>query len=237
MAQIGHIYANGEGVPQNNKTALDWFLQSIEGKTPDPSGLFGVGYMYLHGYGVEQNTTEAVDWLKGAAKRHNAEALYHLGIIRLEEAYRTPEETQEAVQNIQDAAAVRLFFPFRSLVPNCLPTISVYLICDHQPWLNSPRYWWHVLIFFGVDRLRERQYGHACRQNIPQLCTRSQCITFDTLAPHRGAWPRCSSCTAWRTEGLQHSILSKPALRGRRTMYSTLFGTFWAPAKRALRRT
>lgn len=106
MSQIGHMYANGDGVAQSNTTALEWFLQSVGGKEPDPSGLFGVGYMYLHGYGVEQNTTEAMEWLQGAAKRHDAEALYHLGVLRLEEPHLTTEETQEAIKYIQDAAAV-----------------------------------------------------------------------------------------------------------------------------------
>lgn len=107
MAQIGHMYANGDGVPQNNVTALDWFLKSVEGNIPDASGLFGVGYMYLHGYGFEQNSTDALQWLRGAAEKHNAEALYHLGIIGLEEPHSTPEDTREALKHLQDAAAVR----------------------------------------------------------------------------------------------------------------------------------
>jgi TPR repeat protein len=135
MAQIGHMHANGDGVPQSNSTALDWFLKSIDGKNPDPSGLFGIGYMYLHGYGVEQNITEAIEWLQGAAKRHHAEALYHLGIIRLEDPLKTPEEAREAIQNIQDAAAVRACPAFLFHSCGLVPVLAIPVLAFHG---NSP---------------------------------------------------------------------------------------------------
>ena len=122
MAQIGHMYANGDGVPQNNVTALDWFLRSVEGDSPDASGMFGVGYMYLHGYGFQQNTTRALNYLKGAAIAHHAEALYHLGIIGLEAPGSTPEDTREAIKHLQDAAAVRC-------VASCVVLCTVGLLC------------------------------------------------------------------------------------------------------------
>lgn len=54
MAAVGHMYANGRGVAQNNATAIKWFTRaaSDDPGPPDASALFGLGYMQLHGYGA-----------------------------------------------------------------------------------------------------------------------------------------------------------------------------------------
>lgn len=53
MAAVGHMYANGRGVAQNNASAIEWFTRaaSDDPGPPDASALFGLGYMHLHGYG------------------------------------------------------------------------------------------------------------------------------------------------------------------------------------------
>jgi TPR repeat protein len=107
MAQIGHMYANGRGVPQSNETALQYFRHSAEVPNPDASGMFGLGYMHLHGYGLPRNLTAALGWLVRAAKAHNAEALYHVGTLGLDGAADGRVKLQDAIQALVDAASVR----------------------------------------------------------------------------------------------------------------------------------
>lgn len=47
VAALGHAYANGLGVEQNNKTAVKLLTRAAE--AGHPSGLYGLGYMYLTG--------------------------------------------------------------------------------------------------------------------------------------------------------------------------------------------
>ncbi len=47
LAALGHAYANGLGVEQNNKTAFKLLSRAAEGG--HPSGMYGLGYMYLTG--------------------------------------------------------------------------------------------------------------------------------------------------------------------------------------------
>ncbi len=39
MAHLGHMYANGNGVAQNNVTALRWFKEAAEQARPPASGV------------------------------------------------------------------------------------------------------------------------------------------------------------------------------------------------------
>lgn len=52
VAALGHAYANGLGVEQNNKTAVKLLTRAAE--AGHPSGLYGLGYMYLTGQPASQ---------------------------------------------------------------------------------------------------------------------------------------------------------------------------------------
>lgn len=52
-AHLGHMYANGVGVDQNNDTARQYFQAAAN--AGNPSGQFGLGYMHLTGQSVEQD--------------------------------------------------------------------------------------------------------------------------------------------------------------------------------------
>ena len=67
MAHLGHMYANGQGVPQSNETALEWFTSSSD--AGHPSGLYGLGYMYVSGQGVPQDHRRAFELFEEAAKQ------------------------------------------------------------------------------------------------------------------------------------------------------------------------
>lgn len=57
MSHLGHMYANGLGVKQDNGTALQWFEKGAT--KGHKNAHFGLGYMYLSGYGVRQNHHKA----------------------------------------------------------------------------------------------------------------------------------------------------------------------------------
>lgn len=65
MAHIGHAYANGIAVSQNNATAKAWFLKAAE--KGHPSGILGLGVMHLTGQGTPVDHGLAARYLTSAA--------------------------------------------------------------------------------------------------------------------------------------------------------------------------
>ena len=65
MAHIGHAYANGIAVTQNNVTAKAWFLKAAE--KGHPSGIFGLGVMHLTGQGTPVDHSLAARYLTSSA--------------------------------------------------------------------------------------------------------------------------------------------------------------------------
>jgi FOG: TPR repeat, SEL1 subfamily len=76
---LGVMYDNGQGVPQNDAEAVKWFrLAADQG---DASAQFNLGTMYDKGEGVPQNYAEAAKWYRLAADQGDADAQYNLGIM------------------------------------------------------------------------------------------------------------------------------------------------------------
>ena len=76
---LGHMYRKGQGVPQNDNTAIKWYTLSAE--QGEPVAQFNVGLMYQYGQGVPRNNKVAMKWLTLAAKQGHTFAQYNLGII------------------------------------------------------------------------------------------------------------------------------------------------------------
>ncbi len=76
---LGVIYENGQGVPQNYKQAIKWYLLSA--KQGDVGAQFNVGNMYNDGQGVPQDGRQAVKWLTLAAENRHAQAQYNLAVL------------------------------------------------------------------------------------------------------------------------------------------------------------
>ena len=76
---LGVIYANGEGVPQDYEEAVKWYrLAAEQGHASAQSNL---GVMYVNGEGVPQDYEEAVKWYRLAAEQGHAVAQYNLGLM------------------------------------------------------------------------------------------------------------------------------------------------------------
>ena len=67
--ELGAMYRDGDGVPQNNVEAVKWFSKAAEQGHADAQ--VNVAIMYQYGMGVPQNDAEAVKWLRKAAEQGN----------------------------------------------------------------------------------------------------------------------------------------------------------------------
>ena len=73
------MYANGEGVPENDAEAVKWYRLAAEQGHADAQ--FNLGNMYARGDGVPENDAEAVKWYRLAAEQGDAVAQYNLGVM------------------------------------------------------------------------------------------------------------------------------------------------------------
>jgi TPR repeat protein len=76
---LGLMYEYGQGVPQNDKTAVKWYRLAAE--QGFASAQFNLGLMYENGRGVPQNDKTAVKWWKLAVEQGDAYAQNNLGVM------------------------------------------------------------------------------------------------------------------------------------------------------------
>jgi TPR repeat protein len=79
QAQLGRLYAKGEGVTNSYAEAAKWYRLAADQGNSD--GQFGLGELYEAGQGVKQDPVEAVKWYQLAAEQGNAGAQYTLGFL------------------------------------------------------------------------------------------------------------------------------------------------------------
>ena len=73
------MHVSGQGVPQNFKEALRWYMKAAEqGYAGAQSNL---GVMHQVGKGVPQNFKEALRWYTKAAEQRHADAQFNLGAL------------------------------------------------------------------------------------------------------------------------------------------------------------
>ena len=74
---LGNMYANGEGVPQDDAEAVRWFRLAADQGRPDAQ--FNLGNMYANGEGIPKDDATAVRWYRLAAEQGYANAQLNLG--------------------------------------------------------------------------------------------------------------------------------------------------------------
>ena len=79
QVMLGGMYRDGEGVPQNDKTAATWYTLAADQGDVDAQA--NLGFMYHEGKGVPKDSKTAVKWYRLAAERGNADAQYNLGLM------------------------------------------------------------------------------------------------------------------------------------------------------------
>jgi curved DNA-binding protein CbpA len=77
QSQLGQLYANGRGVPQDYATARGWYEKAaVQGHAGAQSQL---GQLYADGRGVPQDYKKARQWWEQAALQGNPQAQFNLG--------------------------------------------------------------------------------------------------------------------------------------------------------------
>lgn len=89
---LGNMYAEGLGVPQDDRQAASWFSKAAEqGFSPAQVNL---GVMYTQGQGVEQNLVEAHKWFNIAGGAVDEEGVDLRAVV---EEQMTPAEISDAM--------------------------------------------------------------------------------------------------------------------------------------------
>ena len=73
------MYANGEGVPKDDKTAVKWWKLAAE--QGDASAQYYLGVMYDKGQGVPEDDKTAVKWYTLAAEQGSTTTQFNLGVM------------------------------------------------------------------------------------------------------------------------------------------------------------
>ena len=76
QSNLGAMYADGQGVPQDDQEAMKWFRKAAE--QGNALAQYNLGVAYANGEGVSQDYPEAVKWYRKAAGQENASAQYNL---------------------------------------------------------------------------------------------------------------------------------------------------------------
>jgi uncharacterized protein len=79
QASLGVMYANGQGVQQDDHQAAKWYRKAAEQGMARAQ--FNVGVMYDKGQGGPQIDQEAVRWYRKAADQGHAKAQFNLGLM------------------------------------------------------------------------------------------------------------------------------------------------------------
>jgi len=74
---LGVLYHEGHGVPQDDAQALAWWRKAAE--QGDVAAQYNLGRLYYDGHGVLQDYTEAALWWRKAAERGDAATQFSLG--------------------------------------------------------------------------------------------------------------------------------------------------------------
>ena len=77
QSDLGNMYFEGRGVPQNYAEGVKWYRLAAEQGNANAQDNLGV--CYATGRGVFQNFSEAVKWFTMAAEQGSANAQYNLG--------------------------------------------------------------------------------------------------------------------------------------------------------------
>ncbi len=78
QAVLGSMYANGEGVDEDDKQAVYWFTKAAEQGRASAQVLLGT--MFDNGEGVAEDDKQAVYWYTKAAEQGHATAQFNLGL-------------------------------------------------------------------------------------------------------------------------------------------------------------
>jgi TPR repeat protein len=93
------MYANGEGVPENDAEAVKWYRKAAN--QGDAKAQANLAVMHFNGDGVPENNVRAYLWLSMAKTQGHADAASNLDIVK-------PQMTKQQIAQGQ-AKALKCF--------------------------------------------------------------------------------------------------------------------------------
>ncbi|MCL2075475.1 MAG: sel1 repeat family protein [Betaproteobacteria bacterium] len=79
QTDLGFMYAEGQGVPQDFQEAANWFRKAAD--KGYVVAQFSLGSMYDNGEGVRQDLRQALNWYQKAAEQGFPPAQFNLGLM------------------------------------------------------------------------------------------------------------------------------------------------------------
>jgi TPR repeat protein len=76
---LGAMYDNGHGAPQDNAEALKWSRKAAD--QGNAGAQTSLGALYYKGQGVPRTYAEAMKWFRLAADQGDAQAQFNLGVM------------------------------------------------------------------------------------------------------------------------------------------------------------
>lgn len=90
--QIGTLYAEGNGVQQNDATAAQWFQRAAD--QGDAAAQYNLGVSFAQGLGVPKDDAAAAKWFRRAADQGMPYAQLNLGILYAMRRGVTPDDVE-----------------------------------------------------------------------------------------------------------------------------------------------
>ena len=84
MIQLGNMFRDGDGVPQDYAEAFTWYVMASDEDDDEPVSLFELGKMYRDGLGTEQDYDMAMQCFRKSAACGNAFAMIEIGNMYLD---------------------------------------------------------------------------------------------------------------------------------------------------------
>lgn len=100
---LGLMYDNGRGVPQDYAQAVLWYRKAADQGAAGAQ--YNLGLMYFKGQGVPQDYAQAVMWFRKAADQGAATAQLTLGLMYAEGWWGVPQDYAQAYRWFNLAAA------------------------------------------------------------------------------------------------------------------------------------
>jgi len=79
MTNLGNMYRQGLGVPQDDIAAVTWYRSAAAGRSA--AGMYSLAWMLSHGRGVQRDDRAAARWLRASASAGQAQAMYSLAVV------------------------------------------------------------------------------------------------------------------------------------------------------------
>ena len=94
---LGVMYDNGQGVPQDYKEAVKWYRLSAEQGFAEAQ--YNLGLMYYKGQGVPQDYVSAHMWWNLSGSNGNKDAVTNRNIVEKKMSKQQIEKAQEMARN------------------------------------------------------------------------------------------------------------------------------------------